>query len=180
MLTPQLVAQLVGNRLGDTDGSNSAKYIFLIPEALKATARKIAANPYLRSLLMSDRTSTTLGVNGNGYFDLDGLDTFHVLQEYIDVGEIYADGNNYPLQKLTSAQQSQLPTDFTDFLYYYIAGNRLYETSGTATDLHFIVPKFPATLADLPSSQETETMFINKLVELATVPSNDYAEDSKK
>ena len=88
-LTPRLVAELLRQRLGLPDDAEAARIINLIPQALKATARKIAADPDLRQLLITDRSATTATL-ASGVVDLTTpYSSFRFLMEYFDLGLVY-------------------------------------------------------------------------------------------
>lgn len=88
-LTPRLVAEIIRQRLGLPDDGEAARIISLIPEALKATGRKIAADPDLRQLLITDRSSTTAAIS-SGVVDLTTpYSSFRFLMEYFDLGLVY-------------------------------------------------------------------------------------------
>lgn len=188
-LNERLVSELVRQRLGMSDASQSARFINLIPDALKVTARKIAADRFLRHLLISNKSTTFLAISAVGDNGKVALATayanFHLLLEYLDYGELFLtdvegeDDNVYPLQKLASAGHASLPQQLNDFDYYWIEGDFLYVKDADNGNIRFACPYFPTTLAELPESQEVETMFISKLIELANMPS-DAAEDGEK
>lgn len=183
-LNAQIVAEVIRQRLGEHDASKAARTINLIPQALKATARKIAANNSLRNLLITDKTEATLPC-ANGKCDLtDGFDEYQFLLEYIDYGQIYANNSVFPLQK-QQAQLRNLPTPYSgDFAYYDVEGNILtvIDAPGATTSfngvLSFAVPYFPLDLSWLPDSEEAETLFLDKLFEL--VVGQDASEDGEK
>ena len=183
-LTTQVVAELCRQHLGLPDGSKAAQFINLIPEALKLTARKIAADANLRQLLITDPAATSIAIAAGGKVNLQtGYQSFAFLLEFIDLGQIYHSGSTFPLQKRT-AQEANLPGAYDSvFYHYYIEGDYLYaigngvKLTGVLT---FAVPYFPQNLAALPESEEVEAMFIAKVCELATIPKNDFAEDGEK
>lgn len=184
-LNPQLVAHLVRQRLGLPDDSQSARIIFLIPEALKRTARKVALDPKLRDLMMSDKSTTSLTITA-GKVDLTtGYSTHRFLLEFIHLGQIYHSSVTYPLQKLEPVQgqiAGYLGTN-SGFSYYYIEGKYLVLPNAETGSLNFAVPTYPATLAQLPTSEEIQTIFLDKIIEmLPEVNGNggDYAEDGVK
>lgn len=183
-LNPQLAAELCRQRLGLPDASRAAQFINLIPDALKATARKIAQNPHLRDLLITNPATTTGAIGAGGKVNLALLyTTYNILLEFLDVGQIYHSGSNYPLQK-RSPQEAALAGAYDSIFYHYWIEGDYLTAQGNGVkltgNLAFAVPYFPETLAALPESEEVETMFISKLCELATVPANDYAEDGVK
>lgn len=179
-LNPQLVADIVRHRLGEEDASHSARYIMLIPEALKLTGRKIAANPNLRHLLMTDQAQATAVLDAGSAVDLDALyASDQILHEYLDAGEIYLENETYPLQWMTRSRAA-LPQYLSgSYRYCYKDGGKLIVKDGAPGDtVSFAVPKFPATLADLPESEEAQTLFLAKLIEL--IVGQDSAEDGAK
>lgn len=89
-LNPRLVADVIRQRLGLTDDSMSAQIMLQIPEALKATGRKIAASPDLRQLLITDPSSTSAAIGSGGIVDLTTpYSSFRFLMEYFDLGLVY-------------------------------------------------------------------------------------------
>lgn len=88
-LTPRLVAEVIRQRLGLPDNSMAAQIMLQVPEALKATGRKIAASPDLRQLLITDPSSTS-AVISSGAVDLTTpYSSFRFLMEYFDLGLVY-------------------------------------------------------------------------------------------
>lgn len=182
-LTPRLVSELCRHRLGLPDASGSARFINLIPEALKATARKIASNANLRHLLVTDPAATLLNLSAGRVNLQTGYAQFNFLLEYLDCGKIYHSGSVHPLQKISTNQANLNGVYDSVFYHYFVEGDFLTALGNgvkLSGQLSFAVPYFPENLAALPESEEVETMFISKLCELATVPKNDYAEDDKK
>ncbi len=179
-LTPQLVSEIVRHRLGEPDSSRAARFEFLVPEALKLTGRKIAANTNLRQLLTTDPLATTAVLAADFSISLPALyASDQILLEYLDYGQIYLENEKYPLQMM-DRQRSQLPQYLGNYYrYYYVEGDKLFVKDGIAGDtVSFAVSYYPATLADLPDSEEVEALFLSKLVEL--VVSQDAAEDGER
>lgn len=76
--------------MGWVDDSNAARVINLVPQALKATARKLAADPYTRQLTTTNRATTTVAIGSRGQVNLvTGYDTYQLLMEYFDKGQVY-------------------------------------------------------------------------------------------
>lgn len=89
-LTPRLCAEIMRQRLGLPDGKKAAGIIIQIPEALKIAARKIAADPSTRPLLMSDKTTAKISVTAGGKVSLtSGYTTYRFLKEFIEYGQMY-------------------------------------------------------------------------------------------
>ncbi len=90
-LTPRLVSELIRQRLGLPDDSQAARIINLIPQSLKAFGRKVAADPFLREQLFTDRAVAILPISSSyGEVDLQtGFDTYGFLMEYLDRGRLY-------------------------------------------------------------------------------------------
>lgn len=102
-LTPQLVQEIVRQRLGSSSDEVAARVLMQIPHALKSFGSVIAADPHLRPLLQTDRRSTRLPIAqgdrtdanvvsgfSNGIVTLSsGYDTWQFLLEWLDVGQIY-------------------------------------------------------------------------------------------
>jgi len=88
-LNPRLVTEIIRQKLGTTDDNIAARVAIQIPEALKATGRKIAADPDLRQLLVTDRSATTAAI-ASGVVDLTTpYSSFRFLMEYFDLGLVY-------------------------------------------------------------------------------------------
>lgn len=89
-LTTRLCSELIRQRLNLPDDSQAAKIVNLIPQALKATGRKIAADPNMRQLLMTDKLATSIPIGTHGAVNLvTGYDTWQFLLEYFDQGLCY-------------------------------------------------------------------------------------------
>lgn len=87
-LTARLASEIVRQRLGWPE-TKAAAIINQIPEALKATARKVAADPYLRDLMLTDKTVAQIALS-NGRVNLaPNYDEYYFLKEYLDLGQIY-------------------------------------------------------------------------------------------
>lgn len=186
VLTPQIVAEVMRQRMKDPDGSDQARYINGIPEALKNTARKVAANPRLRPLLLTDRLTTTSALSSGKVTLSDLYNTHHILLEYLQKGRIYHSNNTYPLREVVPALAAQTQP-YSDYYYFYIDGPYLYafqaNKSALTGTLSFAVPKFPTTLAGLGDSEEIQTIFFDKLYEWSlshVAAQNDAAEDGDK
>ncbi|HXG82652.1 MAG TPA: hypothetical protein VNI84_01370 [Pyrinomonadaceae bacterium] len=177
MLNERLVAELVRHRLGEIDASKSGRTILLIPEALKAVARKVAADHFIRHKLLTNKSTTVLPISDAFSVDLsEGYKLFRFLLEYIDVGQIYHESSDFPLQKLSINRARLQPPPQTGFVYYYIEGNTLVVLSEAAGNLSFAVPSYPANVSQLP--EELEKMLIDKIVEMVTM--SDASEDGEK
>lgn len=179
-LTPDLTAEIIRHRLGLADGSHAARILFLIPEALKLTGRKIAANPNLRHLLLTDPAEAVEELDADGKIDLTELyDEHQILHEYLDCGEILVENETYPLQ-MVSLTRANLPQYLgNSYPFGYVKGNFLYVKDGVeGAEVSFAVPKFPADLSEMPESEEVQAYFIAKMVEL--VVGQDAAEDGEK
>lgn len=179
-LTPQLVAELVRQRMGLKDGSESQRIIMMIPEALKRCARKVAANPNLRDLMFTDRTAATIAI-ASGKVDLTTLYSTHrALQEFLDVGQIWHSSSAHPLQKVSAVAGSNLATYMgtnANFIYYYLQGKYLVLPGGETGSLEFAVPSYPATVSQLPASNEVETMFLDTVIEMLAGEKTDYTQE---
>lgn len=89
-LNPRLVSNLIQSRMGVKDDSRAAEIINMIPQALKAFSRKIAADPAMRPLLTTDKNTTTIAIGTNGAVNLvTGYDSWQFLLEYFDQGLCY-------------------------------------------------------------------------------------------
>lgn len=89
-LNNQLVAELVRQRMGSKDDSIAPRVMLMIPHALKATARKVAADPRLRPLMTTPKATTAIAITSGGKVDLTtGYDTWKFLLEFFDQGFCY-------------------------------------------------------------------------------------------
>lgn len=99
-LTPQLCAEIIRQRLNLSDDSQAARIINMIPQALKSAGRKLAADPFTRSLVTTNKDSTLLRIGNQGIVPLntsnldtagfaDAYDSYQLLMEYWDKGSIY-------------------------------------------------------------------------------------------
>lgn len=186
VLNPQIIAEVMRQRLNLPDGAKAPRYINGIPEALKKTARKIAANPKLRPLIITDRATTTIALAAGKVNLQTGYSTHRFLLEYFDKGKIYHSSFAFPLRQIPMAAKDYVQ-QFTDYGYYYIDGDFLYAQNAAKTaltgSLSFAVPQWPSTLAQLPDSEEVQTIFFDKLYEWCLsdqAPGNDAAEDGEK
>lgn len=185
-LDNRIVTEVMRQRLGQPDASMSLRFAIGIPEALKATARKVAADPSLRPLMITPRATTT-GALVAGAVNLATLYASHrLLLEYLDKGQIFHSSSVFPLRRIP-IQAKTFVQQFTEYAYYYVDGDSLFAQSSVpaalAGTLSFAAPSFPATLAQLPESEEIENIFFNKLYEWAIsdqAPGNDAAQDGAK
>lgn len=171
-LNARLVSELMRQRFGLPDNSQAARFINLIPEALKETGRKVAADEMLRPLLVTNKATTT-GAISAGKVDLAALYTSNqIMLEYFDLGQIYLNSGTYPMQKLATPNQAALPNYLTAvYNYYYIQGDSLYVVpSSTTGTISFAVPYYPVNLAALPESEEIERLFLDVLANLSAMP----------
>jgi hypothetical protein len=89
-LNARLVSDLIRHRAGFKDDSQAARIINLIPQALKETGRKLAADPFTRPLVTTDRETTLIAIGAQGKLTLTtGYNTYQFLQEYFDKGQCY-------------------------------------------------------------------------------------------
>jgi hypothetical protein len=185
VLTPQIVAEVMRQRLSLPNGAQAPRFINGIPEALKNTARKVAANPRLRPLMISDKATVTLPIVSGAVDLTTGYTTHRFLLEYFQKGHIYHVDITYPLRKI-STHAVGLVQQLSEYYYYYIDGDKLRLQKADPSALKptgvisFAVPTFPATLAQLPESEEVQSIFYDKLVEWCMEPGNDGAEDGDK
>lgn len=182
------VAEIVRHRLGEVDASGRARVIWAIPQALDRLARKVAADKFKRSLLMSQRDSSDFALTA-GTLALSTVRAAGILIEYLHYGTIWhrtAAGQlaTYPLQRLEPDQFPLVQTMADDYQYYWLDGDTLrmkQTTSGPAIDgsLRFACPYKP-TLTQLSQIAELHDDFIDKVIEVSTGPGSDTAEDSEK
>jgi hypothetical protein len=172
-------------RLGLPDDSQAARFINGIPEALKRTGRKVAADPYLRPLLITNPAVVQVAINtGSVALNAAALTTAHILVEYLDKGQIYhADYPNRPLRRIHPYCKS-IPQPWEDYGYFYTEDGSIYpinkDNVGLTGNLLFAVPYYPSTLSLMPSNEELELVFFNKLEEWLAEAPEDAAEDGKK
>jgi hypothetical protein len=89
-LTADICSEIIRQRLGATDDSIGAKVITQIPQALKKLGRLAAADPALRPLLQSEKSTATLALGTGAKVSLaNAFDNYHIMQEWIDCGQIY-------------------------------------------------------------------------------------------
>lgn len=187
-LTARMVAEIMRQRLGLADASQSARIINGIPDALKATGRVVAASPSLRPLFTTPKATTTAVLSVTGTIDLTALYTAnHILKEFFDKGQIYTSSTAGSLAIAPIPKKAQSFTQqFSDFTFYYIEGDTLYVRSSSATapkptgTIYFAVPYYPTALTELSDSDELQSIFLDKLFEWcldAQMPGNDAAED---
>lgn len=85
------IAEIVRHRMGIPDGSMNVRITWAIPIALEQLARKIAANPRKRKMLLTLRDTAFLTITG-GSADLAAYNTTapkKLLLEYLHVGNIW-------------------------------------------------------------------------------------------
>lgn len=185
-LTERIVAEDLRQRLGMPDASKAMRFMIGIPEVLKATGRKVAQNPFLRPALLTAKSTTTAALTA-GAANLGQLyQTYQILLEYIDRGQIYHSSSTQPLRRIP-IEAAALPFQFDQYAYYYIQKDGLFcrDYQGTALtgSINLSVPYYPATLANLPATEEIERLFLDKMYEWALDnqdPNNDAAEDGAK
>ncbi len=260
-LTPRIVTEIMRQRLGMPDASKAAAITLQIPQALKETGRRMAADPTTRALLQTDRTVALIALTTGGKVPLATAYTTHkIIKEFIEYGQMYfcpslsfatsdvdATGNtitlrgerfkvgdkvrftttgtlpaglslatdywvasyntttflatfsttlagglggtnlvditnqgsgthtiavqetyDYPMSKLAGPQAAPFERYLsTQYRFYYIQGDTLFVLPATsAGQVAFAVPYYPATLADLPESQESENIFLDVLLEI--------------
>lgn len=185
-LTYQQVAEICRQRLGLPDASANARALWVIPQALNNLARKVATSDMRRHLLWTDKATTTVTLDGSGKADLTTLiASKKIMLEFLKYGNIFGDNSPYPLQPVESSssylvRQGALADEY---LHYYLEGTKIVtlnfgnEVSRLEGSLSLEVAYVP-TLSQLPS--ELEDDFIAKVMELLTLPQNDYPEDGEK
>lgn len=184
-LTERIVAEVLRQRLGLPDGSQAARFLNAIPEVLKATARKVAADPNLRPLMLTDPTTVSVTLTAGSADLASTYSTHRILLEYIDKGYIYHSSFQAPLKRIP-LQSANFEQQFDEYGYYWIAGDDIHAQQADKTaltgSLTFEVPTYPANVAGLPSSDEIEKLFLDKMFEWAVsnqMPGNDAAEDAE-
>ncbi len=185
-LTERIVAEDLRQRLGLPDASQAMRFLIGIPEVLKETGRKVAQNPFLRPTLLTPRSLTTAALTA-GAANLGQLySTNKILIEYIDRGQIYHLSSTQPLRRIP-IEAANLPFQFDQYAYYYVQGDSLfcrdYQANVLTGSINLSVPFYPATLANLPATEEIERLFLDKMYEWALSnqdPNNDAAADGAK
>jgi hypothetical protein len=180
-LTPQIVGEVMRKRMGTS--IDSARFIAGIPEALKATGRKVAADPYLRPILTTNPAVVQPTINtGSVPLNDAALTGAGVLTEYLDYGRIYH--VNYPNLALRriSPTCKMIKQPWEDYGYYYVEDASIYpidkDNNSLSGQLLMAVPYYPLLLAYLPD--ELQPVFFDKLEEWLAETPQDAAEDGKK
>ena len=89
-LDPRKVTEIMRQRLGLPDASKAAAITLQIPQALKETGRRMAADPTTRALLQTDRTVATIPLSVGGKVPLATAYTTHkIIKEFIEYGQMY-------------------------------------------------------------------------------------------
>ena len=193
-LDAQTTAEIVRHRLGIPDASQNARITWAIPTALEQLARKVAANPRKRAMLLTDKSLTSIALVA-GAADLAAYNaaaTKKLLIEYLHVGNILYVGGDVsdaavkklplhpvdPSQHLTNANH---PLD-GNYVFYWLDGQTLRTLDFAAVQLtgtlYFAVPYQP-TLTHLAAIPELHGEFLEKMAELCAGPGNDTAEDGE-
>ena len=257
-LDPRKVTEIMRQRLGLPDASKAAAITLQIPQALKETGRRMAADPTTRALLQTDRTVATIPLSVGGKVPLATAYTTHkIIKEFIEYGQMYfcpslpfgtsdVDVSNntitvrgerfkvgdkvrftttttlpagltlatdywiasynaatnlitvatslanalnnvvvditnqgsgthtiavqetvdYPMSKIAGPQAAPFDRYLaSEYRFYYIQGDTLFVMPATSLgQVAFAVPYYPATLADLPESNEAENIFLDVLL----------------
>lgn len=89
MLNTRLVSEIIRQRTGSKDDGLAARAVNGIPECLKRTARIIVADPALRELLITDKTTTSIAIANGAANLVTGYSTWQFLLEWFDQGQCY-------------------------------------------------------------------------------------------
>jgi hypothetical protein len=188
-LNERTIIELVRSRLGIPDASRNAAILWAIPHAIERLARKVAANPRLRPLLLTPQDPITVVNNAIDLAAYNAAATRRILVEYIDFGDVFVENfSSYALQ----------PGDINDFkgaianhplgqsyLWYWLDGQtfRIFdvsETEITGVPSKWSVPYVP-TLAQLSDIVELHDDLVAKVIEiLPEYGGADAAEDDAK
>lgn len=144
-LVPQSVAEIVRSRLGIKDGSADARIINQIPTSLKLFGKRVAADPFIRNWLITDKSTTTLPITTGGKVNLStGYSTYFFLEKYIDKGQMYL----LPGVTITAAVLTDTVTiadstywgDFTELtrVQFSVSGGSLPTGISAATNYYLI------------------------------------------
>ncbi len=137
-LNAELVAELVNKRLpANYPIFDATRVILLIPEALKRLARKIAADQFLRDLLITDPTVAILPVV-NGKVNLTTGETdFKFIRECLDLGQIYYWTSTQPMATVSTMMGRQLANHYlaNEVKTFYIEANNLIPSPTATTNL---------------------------------------------
>lgn len=200
--TEQEIAEIVRQRLGDADASRRARILWAIPQAIDRLARKVAANPAKRSLLMTNRDTTSQALDVNGEMN---LQTFisdptkpKLLIEYLRHGNIWYVGADVtavnpftprkPLQWMAPQFGNSSIHGFnifqTEFIYYWLEGMRLktleVEPGNPLTGTLYFNVSYTPKLADFNAGlEELHDDLIEKVIEVCVGPGADTAEDAE-
>lgn len=190
------IAEIVRHRMGIPDGSMNVRITWAIPIALEQLARKVAANPRKRAMLLTEKSSTTLPVT-TGLVDIETYNATaakKILIEYLHVGNAWyvgvdvPDANvvQFPLHRIEAGQHIQNFANHPlagEYIFYWMDGMKMrlldLEISNPLEgDVQFATPYQP-TLVHLAAIPELHGEFIEKMVELCAGPGNDTAEDGE-
>lgn len=259
-LTPRIVTEIMRQRLGLASAAKAAAVTLQIPQALKETGRRMAADPTTRALLQTDRTVALISLATGGKVPLASAYTTHkIIKEFIEYGQMYfcpslsfatsdvdvsnntltlrgerfkvgdkvrftttttlpaglslatdywiasynattylatistslanalnnvvvditsqgtgthtiavQESADHPMSRLAGPQAAPFSRYLaSEYRYYYIQGDTLFVLPATSTgQVAFAVPYYPATLADLPESNEAENIFLDVLLNI--------------
>lgn len=158
------IAELVRRRFNGPEG-DELRYIPLVDPALRQLSYDVARDPGLRHWLMTDPTTTTATLDGNGVADLTALIADpRILLECLQYGNIFPPVNvslgysTQPFRLIDNTGQMQLAGNYDALVFKATldgfelktksADNNATPLAGT---ISFEVPYWP-TLAQLPNS----------------------------
>jgi hypothetical protein len=183
------IAAIVRQRLGDIDASRRSRVIWAIPQAIEKLARKIAANPRKRSILMTVKEGTSSTIT-DGVLNL--IPHPEILVEYIRYGTIWITptaGSEYahPLQWIEPYQAGAPQTLADDYYYGYVESPEQIRIKNLGGDdsgrlngsAKLACPRRP-TLAEFEVLLvELQDELIDKVIEICSGPESDAAEDDQ-
>jgi hypothetical protein len=196
------VIELVRSKLPNLPATDNLRIIWQIPPALDRLARKVAADPSRRPLLLSNFNNTVIPIV-NGEVDIANYNTDpskqRLLVQFIRYGNAWYEGvdvntdedrvTQYPLQWMdpsefiSGAVMAQTDHVFAgDYLFYWLDGTTLrildWEPGSPLNGFVRLSVPYVPTLEDLTNIDELHADLIEKVIELLT--GYDAAEDDAK
>ncbi len=139
-LTGEICTEVIRQRLGSTDDNIGAKVLTQIPQALKKLGQLVAADPLLRPLLQSEKSTATLALGAGAKVSLaNAFNNFHIMQEWIDRGQIYLVGTASGIWTFDSipVHGETINVNGVDFVFVYpdvvLSGAGTGSVNGTYT-----------------------------------------------
>lgn len=155
-LNAQLVAELIRQRMGWENDAQAARVINLIPEALKQTGRQLAADPFTRQLVTTDRRTAIVSIGAGGKLDLTtGYDDYQFLLEYFDKGQVYFLPSSEIAGTPATGQLTVVPPSTTHAVGYLIVSNPSGYSTGSFTITQGVQAVGTFTVVTLPNNGDT-------------------------